>query len=98
MSHELEVLYMPIGGDGEMQPSHTPVDTPTDQMERVSGIREAYSELKNDMLEEVKQMDERIIKPAQDARAGIAPMKKSIKRRDDKKVSKGTTLRKRRHV
>ena len=39
-----------------------------------------------DLLEEVNQVDERIIRPATDARDYIHPMKKVIKKRQDRKV------------
>ena len=55
-------------------------------MQRVSSIKAAYGELKNDMFEEINQMEDKIIKPAQDARVSIQPMKKTIKRREDRKV------------
>jgi hypothetical protein len=83
------VLYQPIVAhtkDGDFQPAHVPADTPRLQMQRVSDLVGQYSELKNDMLEEVKAMDDRIIRPAQDARVGITPMKKTIKKREDRKV------------
>ena len=49
-------------------------------------LQEVYTELKNDMLEEVNLVDDRIIKPATDARDYIHPMKKVIKKRQDRKV------------
>lgn len=98
LTHELEVIYQPIvahSKDADFQPSHVPAETPRLQMQRVSNLVAQYSELKNDMLEEVKAMDDRIIRPAQDARVSIAPMKKTIKKREDRKVCAVARVRQR---
>ena len=57
-------------------------------MERTSKLQNAFDELRTDLLEEVTVIDTRIIKPAQDARDSIYPMKKVIKKRGDKKVER----------
>jgi amphiphysin len=49
-------------------------------------LREAYYELKTDMLQEVEQVDRRLIGPAKDAQTSLKPIKKTIKKREDKKV------------
>ena len=49
-------------------------------------LQEAYAELKTDMLEEVNQVDTRIINPATDAKEYLQPLKKVIKKRQDRKV------------
>ena len=46
----------------------------------------AYEELKNDLMDEVNQVDARITKPASEAREYLQPMKKVIKKRQDRKV------------
>jgi amphiphysin len=55
-------------------------------MERVAGLQEAFSELKTDMMEEVKDIDRKLIIPAKLARDALKPMEKAIKKRDDAKV------------
>lgn len=55
-------------------------------MMRTVKLQQAYAELKNDLLEEVNMVDTRIIKPAMDARDHIQPLKKTIKKRADKKA------------
>lgn len=60
--------------------------TPRATLERVMKLQEAYAELKTDMLEEVSQVDTRITNPATDAKEYLQPMKKVIKKRQDRKV------------
>ncbi|KAI9743387.1 MAG: hypothetical protein M1818_003233 [Claussenomyces sp. TS43310] len=80
-----EELYNPIVGASE---GHTrdPVITPQQQLQRTSKLKQAYAELKDDLLEEVNLLDARIIKPAQDAKDNIKPLKKVIKKYDDKRL------------
>jgi amphiphysin len=62
------------------------VPTPEENIDRVARLQGAYEELKNDMLEEISMMEARIIRPAMDARESLQPLKKVIKKRQDKKV------------
>ena len=87
MIEEFNTLYKPLGAKGEAFGSHVPADTPQAKLERAERLREAYAELKTDMLEEIKAVDLKLIMPAKTARDSIKPMKKVIKKREDKKVS-----------
>lgn len=60
--------------------------TPRSTLERVAKLQEAYAELKTDMLEEVSQVDTRITNPATEAKEYLQPIKKVIKKRQDRKV------------
>lgn len=79
-------MYAPIIGGNEEYSAHEPVMTPQDIMKRTTKFHTAYDELRTDLLEEVAAVDTRIVKPAQDAKDSIQPMKKVIKKRGDKKV------------
>ncbi len=79
-------MYSPIIGANEEYSGHEPVITPQHIMERTTKLHTAYDELRTDLLEEVAGIDTRIIKPAQEAKDCIQPMKKVIKKRGDKKV------------
>lgn len=79
-------LYNPIVGSSGDGHSNAPVITPQEQIERVSKLKEAYDELKTDLLDEVNMMDSRIIRPATDAKEYIQPIKKTIKKRDNKRL------------
>ena len=55
-------------------------------MERAVKLEEAFAELKTDMMEEIKDIDKKLILPAKLARDSLKPMKKAIGKREDKKV------------
>ena len=55
-------------------------------MARIVRMREEYEDLKKDLMEEVNMVDTRMIKPAQDAKDYLHPLKKTIKKREDRKV------------
>ena len=60
--------------------------TPQLQLDRTAKLKEAYTELKTDLLEEVIMMDARVIKPATDAKDYIQPVRKTIKKRENKRL------------
>lgn len=84
--NEFKSIYNPIIGAGEGYDGHDPVLTPQSTLERVAKLQESYAELKTDLLEEVNMVDARIIRPASDAKEYLQPMKKVIKKRQDRKV------------
>lgn len=49
-------------------------------------LKSILSELKVDMAHEINEMDSGMIQPALDAKESLKPIKKVIKRREDKKV------------
>lgn len=55
-------------------------------MERAVKLEEAFAELKSDMMEEIKDIDKKLILPAKIARDALKPMKKAIAKREDRKV------------
>ena len=59
-------------------------------MQRAEKLHTNYDDLRTDLLEEVAMVDNRIIKPASEAKDCIQPMKKVIKKRGDKKVSQSS--------
>ncbi|KAH8702893.1 hypothetical protein GQ44DRAFT_717161 [Phaeosphaeriaceae sp. PMI808] len=82
----MHTIFKPLGGDGTAGGSHVAVETPHATLERVSALQDAFSELKTDMMEEVKDIDRKLIVPAKLARDSLKPMKKAIKKREDAKV------------
>ena len=79
-------MYAPFIGANEEYSGHEPVITAQPTMERTTRLHSNYDDLRNDLLEEVALVDTRIIKPAQEAKDCIHPMKKVIKKRGDRKV------------
>lgn len=55
-------------------------------MDRTHRLKEEYESLRVDLLAEINTVDDRMIKPAMEAKDYLQPMKKVIKKRDDKKV------------
>ncbi len=68
------------------------METPQHIMERTIKLQEGYSELKTDLLEDVNMVDTRIIGPAMDAKDYIQPLKKVIKKRGDRKVTRSESF------
>ncbi|OTA58637.1 hypothetical protein K449DRAFT_436586 [Hypoxylon sp. EC38] len=82
---EFDGLWDPIVGasDGHGKPA---VPTPDLQLERTLRLKEAYTELKAELLDEVNLIESTIIRPATDARDYIAPLRKTIKKRENKRL------------
>ena len=57
-----------------------------EQLERTSKLRSAYADLKTDLLDEVGMMDSRVIRPATDAKEYLQPIRKTIKKRENKRL------------
>ena len=60
--------------------------TPDATMDRTTRLTKTYDELRNDLLEEINNVELRILKPATEAKEYMHPLKKVIKKRGDKKV------------
>jgi amphiphysin len=82
----IEELYNPIVGASSDGHGHEPVMTSQAQLDRSYKLQQVYTELKTDLLEEVNMMDARIIRPASDAKEYIQPIKKTIKKRENKRL------------
>lgn len=82
---EYEGLYDPIVGatDGHGKEM---IPTPESQLQRTLRLCEVYRELKDELMEEIGQIEPRVIKPATDARDCIQPIRKTIKKRENKRL------------
>ncbi|KAI0894446.1 hypothetical protein F4806DRAFT_124077 [Annulohypoxylon nitens] len=82
---EYDSLYDPIVGasDGHGKPA---ASTPELQLERTLKLKEVYTDLKAELLEEVGLIESSVIRPATDARDFIAPLRKTIKKRENKRL------------
>jgi hypothetical protein len=81
---EYEGLYDPIAGASDGQSRHA-VPTPQLQLERTFRLKKAYTDLKAELVEEMIIIEDHILKPATDARECIAPIRKTIKKRENKR-------------
>ena len=84
--NNFQVMYEPFIGADDSYNSHLHLVTPESTMQRTTKLSQGYEELKVDLLEEVNTVDTRIIKPAMEAKEWIQPLKKVIKKREDRKV------------
>ena len=80
-----EELYNPIIGASDGHGGE-PVLTSEQQLERTLKLKEAYTELKTELTEEVNMMDARIIQPATEAKEYLQPIRKTIKKRENKRL------------
>lgn len=89
-----EIYQAIIGASADYQPENPrePVLTPRETLARVENLKQAYIELKAELLEETKQVDQRIIRPATEAREFIKPLKKTIKNRENKRLDYATHM------
>ncbi|EXJ79648.1 hypothetical protein A1O3_07927 [Capronia epimyces CBS 606.96] len=83
---EFETLYTPIIGAGDDYQGHVPAQTPEHILRRANRIKLEYADLKRDLTDDLAQVDDRLIKPAQDAKDSLQTMRKTIKKREDRKL------------
>ncbi|KAK5006200.1 hypothetical protein LTR28_006779, partial [Elasticomyces elasticus] len=85
LAEALETLYRPIG-EHDPDARHIPAQTPGRFMLKSSKFRQAYAELKTDLINEVNMIDEKLVRAAMNAKEDIQPLKKTIKDRENKKL------------
>ncbi|AEO64955.1 b98e527c-558c-4b66-8223-654f88f351e0 [Thermothielavioides terrestris] len=81
---EYEALYDPIVGASDGRAQTAP--TPQLQLERTFRLKTAYAELKAELMEEIALIDGHVMQPASSAREAIAPIRKTIKKRENKRL------------
>lgn len=84
---EFDGLYGPIVGSSNTPSHHKAVDTDPALLNRTNKLRREYDELRTEMTDELNAVDERMTRPAGSAKESFIPMKKTIKKREEKKVS-----------
>ncbi|RMZ78626.1 hypothetical protein DV738_g3821, partial [Chaetothyriales sp. CBS 135597] len=83
---EFDTLYKPIVGAGPDYHGHVPVETPEHILVRTARLKDDCEELKTDLTADLGQVDSLIVQPAQVARDTLQAMRKTIKKREDKKL------------
>lgn len=83
IAREYKDLYGPIFGaaDGHGRDA---VPTPHHQMTRAEGFEKEHTDLLETMTEAISEFDTRVIGPATTAREYIAPLRKTIQKRQNK--------------
>ncbi|KAJ5089177.1 hypothetical protein N7532_007861 [Penicillium argentinense] len=85
MMDEFDGFYAPIAGSAETPSPHRPVETDATLLGRTNRMRKEYDDLREEMIQELEVVEERMSQPAENAKSYLAPMKKTIKKRNDKK-------------
>lgn len=83
---EFELLYAPIIGAGEDYHGHVAAQTPDHIVRRTTRIKMEYEDLKRDLTEDLGQVEEKMIRPAQGAKDSLHMLRKTIKKREDRKL------------
>ncbi|KXG50005.1 uncharacterized protein PGRI_059730 [Penicillium griseofulvum] len=86
LADEFDGLYGPIIGSSETTTNHKAVETDDIRLARTNRLRKDYDELRTDLIQELSAADTRMTQPAAQAKESLAPMKKTIKKRNDKKT------------
>lgn len=79
-------MYQPILGAGADYHGHQAVETDPETLARTSRYNTESEELKRDLAEDLAQVDARMIQVAQSAKDSLHTMKKTIKKREDRKL------------
>jgi hypothetical protein len=92
---EFDDIYRPIVGASAPVPALDSSDSGSaeyaaaaaeHQMRRTGQLRQVYEELKAGTLDELNMVDTSMVRPAMDAKDSLQHVKKSIKKREDRKV------------
>lgn len=83
---EFDTLYAPIIGAGEDYGGHRPALTDAHLLKRTNRLATEYDDLKRDLTEELNEVQRRMIDPAQEAKNHLTLMRKTIKKREDRKL------------
>ncbi|KAJ5388582.1 hypothetical protein N7509_011123 [Penicillium cosmopolitanum] len=86
MADEFDGFYAPIIGSSETDSPHRPVETDPTLLGRTNRLRKEFDELREEMIQELDVVEDRMARPADNAKGSLAPMKKTIKKRNDKKT------------
>ncbi|KAI0805468.1 hypothetical protein GGR55DRAFT_277728 [Xylaria sp. FL0064] len=81
---EYDGLWDPIVGASEGL-SRAAAPTPALQLEQALRLKEVYAELRADLQDELELIEVKIVRPASSAREFIDPMRKTIKKRENKR-------------
>ena len=88
MADEFDGFYAPIVGSSETPSPHRPKETDATLVGRSNRLRREFDELREEMIQELDVVEDKMARPAENAKSSLEPMKKTIKKRNDKKVCK----------
>ncbi|OQN97970.1 hypothetical protein B0A48_16275 [Cryoendolithus antarcticus] len=86
-SEAFATLYKPIEADDTtVELRHQPTPTPQKYMVKCLGMQKTYAELRTELQQEIMMIDSKLIKPAEEARQQLKPLKRTIKHRENMKL------------
>ncbi|KAI1813142.1 hypothetical protein GGS20DRAFT_495617 [Poronia punctata] len=88
---EYDGLWDPIVGASDGL-GKAAAPTPEVQLEQALRLKEVYTELQADLSEEMNLIEIKVSKPANEAREHISPIRKTIKKRENKRLDYEKTL------
>ncbi|KAF8460326.1 hypothetical protein BDZ91DRAFT_739567 [Kalaharituber pfeilii] len=84
-SESYVTVYQPIPAS-EDNTNYEPAETPPEVMQRVEKFGSLVKELRLELLEEIKLMERAVVEPLMDTKKYLEPLKKALKKRDNKKL------------
>ena len=86
MAREFEILYNPIDDPDAKTPTPGINTTPQKLLVKSADYRTAYSEMQKDLQQETELIQTKLLYPAMEAKESLAPLKKTIKKRENCKL------------
>ncbi|KAI0395186.1 SH3 domain-containing protein [Xylariaceae sp. FL0594] len=90
---EYDGLWDPIVGASEGL-GRPPAPTPQAQLEQALHLKETYMELQAELVDEMKLIEVKVSRPASEAREYISPIRRTIKKRENKRLDYEKALEK----
>lgn len=78
-------MYKPVEPIDHEQP-HRPVPTPKRYMDKCHALQKIYAELAKDLQQEIDMVQNKLVNPAEQAKAHLKPLKKTLKHRENTKL------------
>jgi len=86
VARELEILYRPIDDPDAKTPTPGIDTTPQRFLSKSTDYRMLYSDLHKDLQQETEWIQTKLLYPAMEAKESLAPLKKTIKKRENCKL------------
>lgn len=85
-SEALANLYKPIEPTADPEQRRKPAQTPQQYMQKCLALQKMYSDMKQDLQQEILMIDNKLIRPVDESRAAMKALKKTLKHRDNMKL------------
>ncbi|RMZ04534.1 hypothetical protein D0860_06347 [Hortaea werneckii] len=82
-------IYKPIECHPAPEPGvqrSQPAETPQSYLQKCLGLQKLYSDLKDDLRQEIGMIDHKLVRPAEEARAALKGLHKTLKHRENMKL------------